>query len=127
MAVSLLTGIGVGDGGRAAEVAAGRGGVLLVVAVEGVGRVVVDGVRVEAAPALLDRGAVRAVAAGVVQRDLQRGRAGALAGHAPRPAAPATACSCTTTACTGTGTAVPGRQRRERGVGRLGGRVGAVG
>jgi hypothetical protein len=35
----------------------------------------VDGVRVEAAPAGLDRRAVRAVAAGVVQRDLQRRRA----------------------------------------------------
>lgn len=98
-----LTRIGVGDGGRAAEVAAGGDGVLLVVAVEGVGGVVVDGVRVEAAPAGLDRRAVRAVAAGVVQRDLQRRRARALARHAPRSSTAATAAA----AC--------GRQGWERG------------
>lgn len=84
-----LTGISGGDGGRAAKVAAGGERVLVVVAVEGVGRMVVDGIRVEAAPACLDRRAVyAAVAARIVQRHLQSGRARALARHAPRPATP---------------------------------------
>jgi hypothetical protein len=82
-----LTWVCGGEGGGAAKVAAGLHGVLLVVAVEGVGRVVADGVRAEAAPALLDRGAVRAaLPARVVQRHPQRRRARAGARHAPAPA-----------------------------------------
>ena len=50
-----LTRISGGYGGRAAKVAAGGERVLLVVAVEGEGRMVVDGVWAEAAPACLDR------------------------------------------------------------------------
>jgi len=52
--------------------------------------VVADGVRAEAAPALLDGGAVRAaLPARVVQRHLQRRRARAGARYAPAPAAAA--------------------------------------
>jgi hypothetical protein len=83
-----LTRVGGGEDCGAAEVAAGLHGVLLVVGVEGVGRVVADGVRAKAAPAPLDGGAVRAaLAARVVQRHLQHRRARAGARHAPAPAA----------------------------------------
>lgn len=83
-----FTWIGAGEDGGAAEVAAGLDGVLLVVVVEGVGGVIADGVRAEAAPALLDGGAVRAaLPARVVQRHLQRRGARAGARHAPAPAA----------------------------------------
>ena len=83
-----FTWVGGGEDGGAGEVAAGLHGVLLVVAVEGVGRVVADGVRAEAAPALLDGRAVRAaLPARVVQRHLERRRARAGARHAPATAA----------------------------------------
>ncbi|KAG6406320.1 hypothetical protein SASPL_133920 [Salvia splendens] len=58
-------------GGGAAEIAAGGEGIPLVVAVEGVGGVVLERVRVIAARALLNCGAIRSAdPAGVIQRRL---------------------------------------------------------
>ncbi|GMN63909.1 hypothetical protein TIFTF001_032990 [Ficus carica] len=80
-----ITGVGLGDGGGAGEVAgAGGHGLALVVAVEGVGGVGLDGVWEEAESARLQRQAVGAGTAGVVQRRLQCLHAGVAPRHAPR-------------------------------------------
>ena len=78
--------IGARDDGAATEVAAAGAGVILVVCVEGVAGMVMDSVGLEAAPAIVDRRAVRSALPARPIQPRQQHRVGRRrVCHAPAP------------------------------------------